>query len=244
MTNGVVLITGANGGIGQHVARYLLERGERNIACHFRGERDKVDALLQEFDLDPALHAVQASLTDETSVQAMMDGLLSTFESVDRLVNVAGSSTNAMSWKLSRDDFSRVIEDSLLTTFLCCKHLIPSMREARFGRIVNVSSIVGFTGIAGASHYAAAKAGLIGFTKSIALELASRGITANAIALGYFDAGLIDSVPEAMQAEVRTRIPLGRFGTKSDVGAAVSYLLGDDSAFLTGQVLHLNGGQY
>jgi len=244
MTNGVVLITGANGGIGQHVARYLLERGERDIACHFRGERDNVDALLREYDLDPALHAVQASLTDEDSVQAMIEGLLSSFGSVNRLVNVAGSSTNAMSWKLSRDDFSRVIEDSLLTTFLCCKHLIPSMREARSGRIVNISSIVGFSGIAGASHYAAAKAGIVGFTKSIALELASREVTANAIALGYFDAGLIDSVPEAMQAEVRKRIPLGRFGTKSDVGAAVSYLLGDDSAFFTGQVLHLNGGQY
>ena len=244
MSTGAVLITGANGGVGQHVARYLLERGERHIVCHFRGDRRNVDALLREYDLDPALHAVQASLTDEDAVEAMASRLLAAFGAVSRLVNVAGSSSNAMSWKMSRDEFRQVVDDSLLTTFLCCKHLIPAMRDARFGRIVTISSIVGFTGIAGASHYSAAKAGLVGFTKSIALELASRGITANAVALGYIDAGLINSIPDAMQAEIQKKIPLNRFGNKDEVGAAVAYLLADESACFTGQVLHLNGGQY
>jgi 3-oxoacyl-[acyl-carrier protein] reductase len=244
MGKGSILVTGANGGVGQHVARYLLENGERELVCQYRGDRQRVDALLQEFDLDPGTHAVQADLTDEELVAAMFDSVRVSVAPVGRLVNVAGSSTNAMSWKMSRSDFSRVIDDSLLTTFLCCKHAIPWMREARYGRIVNISSIVGFTGVAGAAHYAAAKAGLIGFTKSVALEVASRGITANAIALGYFDTGLINSVPEEMQVEIRGRIPAARFGGKADVGGAVRYLLGDDSNFYTGQVLHLNGGQY
>ena len=244
MARGSVLVTGANGGVGQHIARFLLENGERGLICHYRGDRERVDGLLREFDLDPASHAVQADLTDEQSVAAMFASARDAGAPVSRLVNVAGSSSNAMSWKISRDEFSRVIDDSLLTTFLCCKHAIPSMREARFGRIVNISSIVGFTGVVGAAHYAAAKAGLIGFTKSVALEVASRGVTANAIALGYLDAGLIHSVPEDMQVEIRGRIPAGRFGGKADVGAAVRYLLGDDSNFYTGQVLHLNGGQY
>lgn len=244
MSKGAVLVTGANGGVGQHIARYLLENGERDLMCHYRGDRSHVDALLREFDLDPAIHAVQGDLTDEVSVAAMFDAVRDRVGPVARLVNVAGSSTNAMSWKITRDEFSRVIDDSLLTTFLCCRQAIPSMREARYGRIVNISSIVGFTGVVGASHYAAAKAGLVGYTKSVALEVASRGITANAIALGYIDAGLINTVPEPMQADIRTRIPAGRFGSKSDVGGAVRYLLADDANFFTGQVLHLNGGQY
>lgn len=244
MSQGAVLITGANGGVGQHIARYLLEQGERNLVCHYRGNREHVDELLREFDLDPGRHAVKAVLTDEDSVQAMLAGVQERFGSVTRLVNVAGSSTNAMSWKLSREEFAQIVDDSLMTTFLCCKHVIPAMREGRFGRIVNISSVVGFTGIAGASHYAAAKAGVVGFTKSIALELASRGITANAVALGYFDVGLINSVPEAIQAEIQKRIPLNRFGSKNDVGSAVGYLLSDQAEFFTGQVLHLNGGQF
>lgn len=244
MSKGAVLVTGANGGVGQHIARYLLESGERELVCHYRGDRTHVDALLREFDLDPETQAVQADLSDEESVVAMFDTVRGSVGAVSRLVNVAGSSTNAMSWKITRSEFSKVIDDSLLTTFLCCKHAIPAMRESHYGRIVNISSIVGFTGVVGAAHYAAAKAGLVGFTKSVALEVASRGITANAIALGYIDAGLINAVPEQMQVDIRGRIPAGRFGSKADVGGAVRYLLADDASFLTGQVLHLNGGQY
>lgn len=243
MVNGVTLITGANGGIAQHVLRHLLKRGHRNVVAHYRGQRDRVDAALAEFGL-PTDHAVQADLCDEDSVSRMRDAVCARHGSVTALVNVAGSSSNAMSWKLDTSDFIQVVHDSLLSTFLCCKAFTPGMREQRYGRIVNFSSIVGATGVAGAAHYAAAKAGVTGFTKSIAQELASRGITANALALGYFDTGLIHSVPEQMQAAIRDRIPIGRFGSEPDVGAAVEYLIGPDSAFLTGQVIHLNGGQF
>ena len=244
MSKGMILVTGANGGVGQHIVRYFLERGERDIICHYRNERDQIDNTLKEFDLDPAKHAVQCELSNEDATISMAATLQNEFGSINRLINVAGSSTNAMHWKLGLSDFTKVINDSLLTSFLCCKAFTPNMREDRYGRIINISSIVGFTGIAGASHYAAAKSGIVGFTKSIALELASRNVTANVLALGYFDSGLINTVPIDMQIELKKRIPAGRLGSKSDIGAAIAYLLCDEASFLTGQVIHLNGGQY
>lgn len=244
MSKGVVLVTGANGGVGQYAARYLLEAGARDIVCQYRGERGNVDALLAEFGLDAARHAVQADLGDEASVAAMGARLREQHGSVSRLVNVAGSSANGMSWKTSTEQFLRVIQDNLLSAFLCSREFIPDMRAASYGRIVNFSSIVGFTGVAGAAPYAAAKAGLVGYTKSLAIELASRQITVNAIALGYFDTGLIHAVPEPIQADIKSRIPLQRFGSSRDVGAALAYLLSDDAGFMTGQVMHVNGGQY
>ena len=145
---------------------------------------------------------------------------------------------------MTKDDFMRVVEDSLLTTFLCSKTFIPDMRESKYGRIINFSSIVGSTGMPGASHYAAAKAGVMGFSKSLSLELANKNITVNALALGYFNAGLIDSVSKDLQAEIIKKIPANRFGEEQDIGAAVKYLLSPEAQFLTGQVIHLNGGQY
>lgn len=244
MSNEMVLITGTNGGVGQFVAHYLLSQGERNIVCHYRSENDRVHSLLKKFDLDPTKHSINANLIDETSVLAMANTIKDNFGGVDRLVNVAGSSSNAMSWKMSKNDFMRVIEDSLLTTFLCSKAFIPDMREKKFGRIINFSSIVGSTGMPGASHYAAAKAGLMGYTKSLALELANKNITVNALALGYFNAGLIDSVSKDLQAEIIKKIPVNRFGEEQDVGSAVKFLLSPEAQFLTGQVIHLNGGQF
>jgi len=238
----LLLVTGGNGGIAQHILRHLLAQGERNIVVQYRGGRERIDRLFEEFDV-PADRILKADLCDEASVMALCERVTATHGPVARLANVAGSSSNGMSWKVSTEDFLRVINDSLLSTFLCCKAFVPGMRERRYGRIVNFSSIVGSTGAVGASHYAAAKAGVVGFTKSLSLELASRGITANALALGYFDTGMIHTVPEAMQAEIRARIPAGRFGGVEDVGAAVSYLTSEASAFLTGQAIHLNGGQ-
>lgn len=242
--NSAILITGANGGIGHHILQHLLDRGHRNVFAQFRSGDDRVVATLQAAGLDPALHSQRANLCDQASVAELHAYVKARFDRVGALLNVAGSSSNGMSWKLDREQFMQVIEDSLLTTFLCCKEFIPSMREAGFGRIVNFSSIVGATGMAGASHYAAAKAGVAGFTKSLALELAGKGITANALALGYFDAGMIHTIPGELQNAILSRIPAGRFGGMNDVGAAVEYLISQDSQFFNGQVLHLNGGQF
>lgn len=244
MKGKVILITGGNGGIGQYVARYLLAQGERNIVLHYRSSNDRVLGLLREFDLDPNKHAVQADLVDEEAVARIAIDLKDRFGGVDRLVNVAGSSSNSMSWKLPAAEFIRILNDNLVTSFICCKAFIPGMRESGFGRIVNFSSIVGFTGMPGTAHYAAAKAGMGGLTKSLALELASKNITVNAIAPGYFNAGLIESVPPDLREEIKSRIPMRRFGGEQDIGALVAYLTSREAGFLTGQVLHVNGGQF
>ena len=160
------------------------------------------------------------------------------------LVHFAGSTSNGMSWKLSLEEFNRVIHANLTSTFLTCREFIPGMREANGGRIITISSIVAFSGIAGAAHYSASKAGVVGLTKSLALELASKKITVNALALGYFNHGMIHTVPENLRAQIRTRIPTDRFGEADEIGGMLKYLLSADGAFLTGQTLHINGGQY
>ncbi len=240
----VTLITGANGGVGGFIASHLLSQGHRNLVMHYRGPNQNIAALCKKYELPLEKQSVAADLTNESDVQNMVEAVHRNFGPIECLANVAGVSKNAMSWKISKQEFSEVIEGNLMTAFLCSRAVIPAMREGKFGRIVNFSSIVGFTGIAGASHYCAAKAGLIGLTKALAAELASKGITVNAVALGYFNAGLIDSVPEEMRAEIKKKIPLNRFGELTDIGSAIKYLFSDEASFYTGQVLHLNGGQY
>lgn len=244
MTAKAILITGANGGIGQYVARHLMAGGERNIVLHYRSANQNVQRLLQDYGLDTQRHSVQADLLDEVAVNRIAGALKDAFGGVDRLVNIAGTSSNSMSWKLDTAEFIRVLNDSLVTSFICCKAFIPGMRESGFGRIVNFSSIVGFTGMPGTAHYASAKAGMVGLTKSLALELASKNVTVNAIAPGYFSAGLIESVPPELREEIKNKIPMRRFGGEQDVGALVAYLTGRDASFITGQVLHVNGGQF
>lgn len=244
MKNGHILITGSNGGVGLYVTEYLLKNGFKNLICHYRNSSEKISKLLEQYDLSPKSHLAQANLSDEESITKMGSDLVSRGIFINRILNIAGSSKNGMSWKLTGSDFRQIIESNLISAFLTSKEFLPKMREQGFGRIVNFTSIVGFTGVAGASHYCAAKAGLVGLTKSMALELANKGITSNAIALGYFDTGLIEQVPANLQEEIKKKIPLGRFGSKEDIGAAAMFLLSESSGFITGQVLHLNGGQY
>jgi NAD(P)-dependent dehydrogenase (short-subunit alcohol dehydrogenase family) len=149
-----------------------------------------------------------------------------------------------MSWKLSLADFNAVLQANLVSTFLATRAFLPGMREQGGGRIINVSSIVGHTGVAGASHYCAAKAGIDGFTRAVALECASRKVTVNALALGYFDKGIITEVPAEILEVIKGQIPFKRLGSASELQPLVAYLLSPAAEFMTGQVLHLNGGQY
>lgn len=241
----LILITGSNGGIGASVARYLLRKGYRNLACHYHTKSDQIQAVLGEYDLNPGKHTFQADLTDELGLAAMREQIEERMGSVDCLANFVGGSSNAMSWKLEKLEFSRIININLTAIFLACKTFIPAMRSKNWGRIVNVSSILGSTGIAGASHYAAAKAAVEGLSRSLALELAKKNITCNVIALGYFDAGIIDQVPLAHLEQIVGNTPLDRLGSAAnEVGGMVHYLMGPDAGFLTGQVLHVNGGLY
>ena len=177
-------------------------------------------------------------------VAQMGEKILSEHGSIWGVINLAGGSSNSMSWKLSKIDFMSIIEQNLLSTFLCSKQFIPSMRKNKEGRLINISSIVAFSGIAGASHYCSAKAGVIGLTKALALELAPSNVTVNAIALGYFNYGLINQVSPELQEKLKSNIPLKRFGDIIELYGALIFLLNDAGAYTTGQVLHINGGLY
>lgn len=244
MSQGVTLITGANGGVGSQIATYLLENGHRNIACNYRSSNEEISSIFKKYDLDASKHTFASELVDEIQIKTMRENIESKLGPVQNLINVAGASANAMSWKITKTEFQKVFDENVMSTFLCSREFVPGMRERCTGRIINFSSIVGFTGVLGAAHYCAAKAALVGLTKAMALELANKKVSVNAIALGYFNTGLIESVPEVMQEQIKTKIPLARFGEKNDVGAMVQYLISSDAGFVTGQILHLNGGQY
>ncbi|MCU1488989.1 MAG: 3-oxoacyl-(acyl-carrier-protein) reductase [Acidimicrobiaceae bacterium] len=245
MAGRTIVLTGASGGIGVALTDYLLQNGITRLAVQYHtSSPDKLFAVLQQHGLDPEKHCFRADLTKEDDVRAFGEGVRGALGTPWGLINLAGSSSNAMSWKLSLDEFERVIASNLTTTFLVCREFIPAMRDADGGRIINTSSVVAFTGVPGTSHYCAAKAGIVGFTKAIARELTTRHITANVMALGYFDYGMLYTVPDDLREGIRQQIPAARFGTVAEVGGMVSHLLSDDSGYTTGQVLHINGGMY
>lgn len=240
----VTLITGSNGGIGLAVAEHLLGQGVRSLAFQYRSASDKIAACLKRFDLDPEKHLFKADLCLEQDVASLRSSIEDRLGAVWGLVNIAGGSSNSMSWKTPLADFRKVLDDNLTSAFLSCREFIPGMRTAGSGRIINISSVVAFTGAVGAAHYCAAKGAIASYTKALSLELAPKNITANALALGYFGYGLINQVNEQLQAEIKERIPLKRFGSGTDVGGYIKFLLSEESAFTTGQVIHINGGQF
>jgi 3-oxoacyl-[acyl-carrier protein] reductase len=239
-----VLLTGANGGVGLALADYLLANGVENLICQYRSNGENLFEMVRRHGNDPDLSCLQADLSDEVQVQSLGATIEERYGPIWGLVNLAGSTSNGLSWKLSLEDFQTVLSDSVITTFLTCRRFIPMMRAARGGRIVNVSSVVAFAGVAGASHYGAAKAGVVGYTKSIARELASRGVTANVLALGYYDYGMMYTIPDDIREEIRASIPVGRLGTAAEIGGMLSFLLSDEGGYTTGQILHVNGGLY
>jgi NAD(P)-dependent dehydrogenase (short-subunit alcohol dehydrogenase family) len=239
-----ILVTGAGGGIGASLAAMLLEAGYQRLLFHYRQRSQAILEVLERYDVDRDRALFCAELTDEQQVERMHDEIREKHGPLYGLINVAGGSSNAMSWKMSRSEFQEVIDANLLTTFLCCREFIPEMREQGRGRIVNISSVVGFTGVAGAAHYCAAKAGVVGLTKALALELAPKHVIVSALALGYFDYGLIHTIPVEQQERLRAGIPARRFGNCQELGGMIRYLLSEAGAYSAGQVYHLNGGLY
>jgi NAD(P)-dependent dehydrogenase (short-subunit alcohol dehydrogenase family) len=235
MDKKVVMITGATGGLGSAMVR------------HF--EKQDVKLALHTFQQDPfdvnCEHAwFKADLRDENQVKNLVSSVLANFGKVDVLINNAGISKNGMSWKLSSADFNEVIAVNLTAPFLLCHGLIPAMRSNNFGRIINISSVVAQTGVPGTAAYAASKAGILGLTKTIAKELAGQPITCNALALGYFDQGMISEVSAEMQEQIVSQIPKNKLGGVETVLAAIDWLLKDESDYVTGQSISLNGGLF
>jgi len=239
----VALITGATGGLGSGIASVLASEGAK-VAVNYIDVGDlrlQAQELVSELKGDHKAYA--ADITNEGEVSQMVRQIVEDFGRIDVLVNNAGISINHTTWNYPLEDWNKVIAVNLTGAFICSKHALPYMREQNYGRIICISSVVGTTGAKGTVAYGASKAGLIGMCKTIARETAAKGITANCIAPGYIDAGIMRDVPDKFRDEqVLPGIPMGRLGDASDIAAAVAYLASDDGKYITGQVFCVDGG--
>jgi 3-oxoacyl-[acyl-carrier protein] reductase len=237
------LVTGASQGIGRACAITLAKAGAR-VALAARNEAKLNELAAEIAAFGGTAQSFVLDVASEESIKATAKAAISHFGSIEILVNNAGITKDTLLLRMKLADWESVMNTNLTGTFLMTQALIGSMMKARWGRIINVSSIVGETGQAGQANYAASKAGLIGFTKSIARELASRGITSNAVAPGYIETAMTAVLDEKQRGAMLTYIPLARAGTEIDVANAVRFLASDEAAYITGHVLDVNGGMY
>ncbi len=232
------LVTGASGGIGESIARTLIEAGA-TVALHGT-RREKLETLAAE--LGNQAKVCVANLSDPAGAAALFNDAEAQLGGVDILVNNAGITRDGLSMRMSDEDFQAVLDVNLGAAFKLIRAATKGMMKARWGRIVSVTSIVGVIGNGGQANYAASKAGLIGMSKSLAQELASRNITVNCIAPGFIATPMTDALNEEQQKVMFGRIPMGRFGQPQDIAAATLYLASESAAYVTGQTLHVNGG--
>lgn len=237
------LITGASQGIGRACALTLAKAGAR-VALAARNEAKLAEVAAEIKAGGGTAEVFAIDIASEASIKAGAKAAIAHLGSIEILVNNAGITKDTLLLRMKRADWDDVIATNLTGTFLLTQALLNPMLKARWGRIVNVSSVVGETGQAGQANYAASKAGLIGFTKSLARELASRGITANAVAPGYIETAMTAVLDEKQRGAMLAQIPLGRAGTDQDIANAVRFLASDDAAYVTGHVLDVNGGMY
>jgi 3-oxoacyl-[acyl-carrier protein] reductase len=239
----VALITGASQGIGRDTALALAKAGAK-IAVAARSE-GKLAALVHEITAAgcEAL-AVTMDVASTDQVKAGFKQVLEKFGRLDILVNNAAITRDNLAMRMKPDDWEEVLRTNLTGAHLCIQQALPPMMKARAGRIINISSVVAQSGNAGQANYVAAKAGLIGLTKAIAIEIASRNITVNAVAPGFIETPMTDVLPDKVKEDLKARIPLGRMGSARDVAAAIVFLASDEAAYITGHVLNVNGGMH
>jgi len=238
LTGKNALVTGASGGIGAEIARVLHGAG---ATVGLSGTRvDPLQALAGE--LGDRAHVLPCNLSDAEAVQALPKAAAEAMGSVDVLVNNAGITRDNLFMRMSDEEWASVLEVNLTSTMRLCRGVLRGMMKARWGRIVNISSVVGATGNPGQGNYAASKAGMIGMSKSLAYEVASRGITVNAVAPGFIETAMTDKLTEDQKDKILTQIPAGRMGSPAEIAAAVLYLAAPEAAYVTGTTLHVNGG--
>ncbi|QFF98503.1 3-oxoacyl-[acyl-carrier-protein] reductase [Psychrobacillus glaciei] len=238
------IVTGASRGIGKDIALYLAKEGAK-VAVNYSGSKEKAEAVVEEIkSLGGEAFAVQANVDHAEDVQKLISETMENFGAIDILVNNAGITRDNLLMRMKEQEWDDVLNTNLKGVFLCTKAVTRQMMKQRHGRIINITSIVGVSGNPGQANYVAAKAGVIGLTKSTALELASRNITVNSVAPGFITTDMTDALSEEVKTQMLNQIPLAKFGNPEDIAKAVAFLASDDANYITGQTLHVNGGMY
>ncbi len=239
----IALVTGASRGIGRAIATRLGADGMTVIGTATSdGGAEAISAYFKEAGIEG--EGMKLDVSDAESVNEVVSAITDKYGAVTVLVNNAGITRDNLLMRMKPEEWDAVINTNLSSLYLVCKACIRGMMKARGGRIINIASVVGSSGNAGQTNYAAAKAGMLGFTKSLAQELGSRNITVNAVAPGFIDTDMTRELPEAQREALLAAIPLGRLGAAEEVAAAVAFLASDDAAYVTGTTLHVNGGMY
>lgn len=236
------LITGATRGIGKQIAITLAKQGY-NIALNYRKENEELENTKKEIEkIGVQILAVKGDVANFEDCENFVKQVIERFGQIDVLVNNAGITKDMLLMRMKKEDFEQVIDTNLVGTFNVTKNVVPYMMKARSGRIINISSVVGISGNAGQTNYSASKAGIIGFTKSLAKEIASRNILVNVVAPGFIETNMTDVLKDDVKQEIAKNIPLKRMGTTQDVANVVKFLASDDSSYITGQVINVDGG--
>jgi 3-oxoacyl-[acyl-carrier protein] reductase len=238
----IAVVTGGSRGIGRAIAMTLAAAGATVVVNYQRNAAAADETVAAITAADGAAISIQADVSVSADVERLFKTVLDQYGTVDILVNNAGITRDTLLLRMKEDDFDTVIDTNLRGVYLCTKAALRPMTRARSGRIINIASVVGLIGNAGQSNYAAAKAGIIGFTRAVAREMASRGITVNAVAPGYIETELTAGLGEQVRAAILEAIPLGRLGTPQDVANLVCFLASDAAAYITGQTLTVDGG--
>ncbi|MEZ7171367.1 3-oxoacyl-[acyl-carrier-protein] reductase [Sporosarcina sp. OR05] len=241
-TGKTAIVTGASRGIGRAIALLLGEEGAKVVVNYSGSEAKAAEVVETITKAGGEAIAFQANISETDQVKAMIDATMEAFGSIDMLVNNAGITRDNLLMRMKEDEWDDVININLKGVFLCTKAVTRQMMKQRSGKIVNLASIVGVTGNPGQANYVAAKAGVIGLTKTTAKELATRNITVNAVAPGFITTDMTDALPEDVKEQMLSAIPLGKLGSSEDVAGAVAFLLSSDADYITGQTIHVDGG--
>ena len=240
--NKVVLVTGATRGIGKQIAITFAKEGY-DIAINYRKENEDLENTKKEIEENGVkCFAVQGDVSSFEDCERFVKEIINEYGKIDVLVNNAGITKDTLLMRMNKEDFESVIDVNLVGTFNVTKNVIPYMMKARSGRIINISSVVGVSGNAGQTNYSASKAGIIGFTKSLAKEIASRNILVNAVAPGFIETNMTDVLKDEVKEAISKQIPLNRMGKAEDVANVVKFLASEDSSYITGQVINIDGG--
>ena len=240
--NKVALVTGGTTGIGKAIAQELAKSGF-NIAINYRTETEEMQELKKEIEANNVKCLfVKADISKFEETEKMAKEIIENFEKIDVLVNNAGVTKDGLIMRMKEDAFKQVIDINLVGTFNVTRNIVPYMVKQRSGRIINIASVVGIVGNAGQSNYSASKAGIIGFTKSLAKELSSRNILVNAVEPGFIETKMTDILNETVKESILSQITLGRMGTPSEVANVVKFLSEENSSYITGQVINIDGG--